>query len=48
MSYQKEHKKWKAREPKNANSYEYERWLEERPEPKHHANGEPRKPRKKK
>lgn len=43
MSYKADFKKWKAREPKNANTYEYERWLEERPDPRQYPDGKARR-----
>jgi hypothetical protein len=46
MSYKSDLKKWKAREPKKADNYAYERWLDERPHPQQHADGKPRKKRK--
>jgi hypothetical protein len=42
MSYKSDLKKWKQREPKNVHSYEYEQWLEERPDPRHYPDGKAR------
>jgi hypothetical protein len=48
MSYQSELKKWKEREPKTADNYLYEKWLDERPNPRFRADGKPRDNRKRK